>query len=314
MENSSDILYRNAASCLSQGDFAGARKIYADMLSADLFNRDIKAAMVYSSFWERRKLKYDAVSGHISKGKFLISQWKSFVTFTRKWGKGKGEYIITRIRQHIFNEALYSFTRAKNEFMVADGDILFCIGICHKRLGNHKDAVINLENANYKKQNDAAILAELADCMAIRGEDRKARLLFREAFFLNPQGVDIDFLESEKIRELADRIRNDGYSERALREWIPVYGAGCGYFNEKRELRPLEFDTLRRDLMNLESRLSSNDSERELVIPRLINRYLWLIDYYTARKNRIGTEETYRKIRDLNPDLYAIFTNNGENI
>jgi hypothetical protein len=52
-------------------------------------------------------------------------------------------------------------------------------------------------------------------------------------------------------------------------------------FSVKREMKPLEFGKLKQSIFLLEREIESEPRARGLV-PRLINRYFWLIDHYMA--------------------------------
>ena len=60
------------------------------------------------------------------------------------------------------------------------------------------------------------MLAELADCYSLCGEDKFGKVLYREAFFADPDSIDLDFLDSELIKCLIEKTKSKGYS---LRRW-----------------------------------------------------------------------------------------------
>ena len=88
-----------------------------------------------------------------------------------------------------------------------------------------------------------------------------------------------------------------------------MYGVLKGVFDIKRELRPLETAQLKQSIVTLETALNDEEN-KELNIPRLINRYFWLIDFYDIIGNDSGAREnTLKKIRDLNPAVYELYSN-----
>ena len=94
--------------------------------------------------------------------------------------------------------------------------MLLQIGRCCKGIGNYERAIENLERANIERKDDARILAELADCYSLVNESRAAKVFFREAFFLDPQAIDLAGLESPLIQRLAARLREMGFTGPAL--------------------------------------------------------------------------------------------------
>ncbi len=161
-----------------------------------------------------------------------------------------------------------------------------------------------MEKANRGKPEDAAVLAELADCYAMVNRTREAKAFFREAFFIDPQAVDLGMMESTLIRRLADKVRELGRSGPEVNEWIPVYGTVYGVFTVKREMKPLELGKLKQSIFRLQKEIEIEPRARGLV-PRLINRYFWLIDHcLSAGEGREKVEEILGKIRELDPRVY----------
>jgi tetratricopeptide (TPR) repeat protein len=162
---------------------------------------------------------------------------------------------------------------------------LLLAGRHYKGVGNYDEALKYFEQAARFGRDDGETLAELADINALMGETYTAKALFREAFFLNPEKIDLRSMESEIIVQMRDRLaREKNYCEEELREWIPVYGKLWGIFTVKRELKPIEFDRLKQSIFTLETEYRSNPERSALLKPRLINRYFWLIDYYETKQ------------------------------
>ena len=188
-------------------------------------------------------------------------------------------------------------------------DLLFGIGRCLKGLGDYLRALEYIERASQGKKDDPVIYAELADCYAFINEVRTAKAFFREAFFIDPQRVELTMLESLLIRNLIKELKAQGLSGENLKEWLPVYGVLYGVLNVRRELRPLEYGKLRQSMYSLEGKLQSEGYESP-VIPRLLNRYFWLIDHYICTKEgRDKIDEILEKMKSLNKDIYALYVN-----
>jgi hypothetical protein len=142
-------------------------------------------------------------------------------------------------------------------------------------------------------------------------------VLFREAFFLDPQGIDLSGLESDMILDLVDRVHGLGHTGDELAEWIPVWGCIWGVFSVKRELKPVEMGRLKQSILSLENvyrsksgslngkaRLRSSTGD-PLITPRLLNRYFWLIEYCEHNRDTSGLfDETMLKIKFIDPEVY----------
>jgi hypothetical protein len=136
-------------------------------------------------------------------------------------------------------------------------------------------------------------------------ETRNAKALFREAFFADAQKVDIRSMESEMILRLRDQVQALGYAGRELLEWIPIYGRLYGIFSVKRELKQVELGRLKQSIFTMEFALRSKPEDLRLLVPRLINRYFWLMDHYeNVQEDPQLISDTLLKIKLLDPALY----------
>ncbi len=156
---------------------------------------------------------------------------------------------------------------------------------------------------------DPACLAELGDVNALINDVRLAKALFREAFFLNPQAVDLRQLESDMIQLLIKELQALGYKSPLLEEWIPIYATLWQVFNVKRELRPIEVGKLKQSIINLENELKSNIEKKAILTPRLLNKYFWLIDHYvTIDEDKQRVKELLMKIHLLDENVHTLYT------
>ena len=109
---------------------------------------------------------------------------------------------------------------------------------------------------------------------------------------------------------MVEKLSEKGFAPPTLQEWLPVYGVLYGVLNVKRELKPLEYGKLKQSIFTLENRLleEHSDALRNEVVPRLINRYFWLIDHYLGTKDsREKIEQVLRKVKQLDSDVYELY-------
>jgi tetratricopeptide (TPR) repeat protein len=183
------------------------------------------------------------------------------------------------------------------------------VGRCYKGLGDYDNALNFLEQAIRFKREDAEVLAEVADINALLAETKAAKALFKEAFFLDPAKVDMQFMESDLILKLHNQVAALGYTEDEICEWIPVYGFLWGVFCVKRELKQVEVGRLKQSIFSLEAESSANPDTKGRLKPRLLNRYFWLIDYYeTNHESHELIEEILFKIKVIDPEIYKMYT------
>ncbi|GMO50316.1 MAG: hypothetical protein Pg6C_13910 [Treponemataceae bacterium] len=299
---------------LKSGNTVRAKTLVEDALTDELDNPEVIFALRCVNFWAG---KLDEPEGAVpeDKGDFLFRAWKRFLSFVPDEDKKFGRCLYA-VRIGVFSRALDEFLEAlggahKNQ---REDELYRKAGICHKKLGEYETALSFLSQANTLRPDMPAVLAELADCYALCGNERMAKILFKEAFFLEPQQIDAAFLDCMMILHLMRQVEKKGYTGSELLEWMPVYGVLYGVLNIKRELRPTEASRIKQEIFRLEIEL--NETQSALIIPRLINHYFWLIDHFhLAAVRGSGTalnekEETERKIKGLNVAIYKLYAGN----
>ncbi|MCL2294980.1 MAG: hypothetical protein FWC36_08975 [Spirochaetes bacterium] len=294
---------------LKTGDFEKAKVEIEKAFSIDYNEQFVINGLKFANFWIERKMRFQTVEGHYERGSYLFRQWKAFIAFLEKFDKADDELTIYAIKYWVFNQALHHYNQLY-ENGADDLEILTKIGLCYKNLGDYCRALEFLETVMQSKTEDAELIAEVADCYAFIDEVKASKIFFREAFFIDPQSIDIYSLESLLIKKLIGRVKSLGFNDKLLKEWIPVYGVLYGVFNVKRELKVLELGKLKQSISALEHQFDEDLQNRETTIPRLLNRYFWLIDYYISTndsKDRI--EDVLRKINKINPSVYELYSN-----
>jgi tetratricopeptide (TPR) repeat protein len=313
-EQSVQRLIQKAYENLKASDADSAVTALDDALKIDLENHEVIYAQKCIKWWldRIRGTENSALlkqSDIYARGDFILSQWGAFYNFLDRIGGGdtpKYDPCHYAIKRFVFSTALQSF-----EDILGDGvnqhdpELLLQVGRCYKGVGNFEEALKYLEQAVRFKREDGEALSELADVNALMEEARSAKALFREAFFMDAQKVDLKSMESEMILRLTDRVKALGYKGKELLEWIPIYGYLYGIFSVKRELKQVELGRLRQSIFALENAIRGRPENLNLLIPRLINRYFWLIDHYeNVQEDPRLIEETLLKIKIVDPVIY----------
>jgi tetratricopeptide (TPR) repeat protein len=319
-EQSVQRLIQKAYENLKTSDAGSAIMALEEALSVDFENSEVLHALKCVRWWLGRMQEADEVAqgaqrqgDAYARGKFILSQWDAFYSFLDRIGWGeKSEYDPCHyaIRRFVFSATLQSFQDILGDGVNRhDPELLLQVGRCYKGVGNYEEALRYLEQAVRFRREDGDVLSQLADVNALMDETRSAKALFREAFFVEPQKVDIRSMESEMILRLRDRVQALGYTGRELLEWIPVYGCLYGIFSIKRELKQLEVGRLKQSIFALEFALRSKQEDPGLLVPRLVNRYFWLIDHYeNVQEDPQLIAETLLKIKLLDAAVYERYT------
>ncbi len=309
----SEPLYEQVQQVLSllrSGELEKAHAQLHGVLQYTLNDPGVLYLLAGVNFWREKIKAANEKPSPFEKGEFLVSQWQAFLSFMRGRGKDR-DSVLYALKRCAFSIALEHYLTLYNEEdESADPEVYRKAGLCYKALGDYERALTLLDMAKDGDSESSAILAELADCYALCGDMRYAKVFFREAFFKNPSGIELYFLESDIIVRLAEQVQEMGYEGLELLEWIPVYGLLLGVFNVKRALRSVEVGKLKQSIFALKEELkSAPEKKRKLIVPKLINHYFWLIDYFaSADSNRAQINETLLEIKLLDNDVYEKYT------
>ena len=345
MTEKTQELIQKAYGSLKDGDANSAMRFLKDALELDFEHEEVIYALKCLNWWLEKIKRLDDFCDPYERGVYILSQWESYYSFLDRiaetapqqeagslqdaeLAKGTGHLKEASLQKggalpfEATDSCQYAikrfvFSRAFNFFMALLSDeanqqdpvLLLQAGRCCKGAGDWEEALKFLEQASRLKREDSAILSELADVYALLGDERIAKVLFREAFYLDPQAIDLSAMESAMIIRLRDKVRDSGRRGSELPEWIPVWGYTEGVFSIKRELKPVEFGRLKQSILSLENEHRSKDGGNPLIKPRLLNRYLWLIDHCEHNRDTSGLrDETMLKIKFIDPVVYDKIT------
>jgi hypothetical protein len=299
-------LIKRAYDKLKASEPEGAAALLDEALRIDFDNEETKYALKSVNWWLEQLAKVKGIKNLYEKGGVILSLFKRYWTFLDTVS-GSYELCQYAIQSYVFSYALECFRDllggGENQH---DPDLLLLVGRCYKGTGNYDDALKYLEQAVRFKREDGETLAELADVRALLGDTNDAKALFREAFFLSPEKIELRAMESEMIIKLRKKLLHDRkLSEEELREWMPVYGRLWGVFTVFRELRPIELGRLKQSIFTLDTECRGNPAKSPILKPRLINRYFWLIDYYSNNKEDPALiEDVLLRIKAADSEIY----------
>ena len=299
-----ETLLIDAYRLLTLRDLAGASGCLDRALAVDYEDAELLHAMKCAAWWKDSMERIDARKEPFEAGELALERWKAFTVFAARLG-GDFPRSIQAFRCFAFGVALSHYEALAADGEPSDPELLRRLGCARKGVGDHERAVRYLEAAAKHRKDDASVLAELADAYDLLGEQRASKALFREAFFLNPQKVELELIESASMAKLVARTVELGRTGHETAEWIPVYGELAGVFSVKRELKAIEAGKLKQSIYELETELAADGSRRAILVPRLINRYFWIVDHYLARReDKARVDEILLKIKLLDANVY----------
>lgn len=298
-----------ALTLLKDGRIGDSYDIFNDILNEDYSSQIAETGLKVCKYWNNRISDIKSTTP-FNKGKMLYEEWKRFEKYLGSQ-KNVNMKVINALMFFVFNTTLQYLKKDIQDNKIIDIPVLFLIGLSYKKIGDFSSAIIYFEKVIKHDRNNSDAFAQLADCYALIDEERKAKVLFREAFFIDPYQIDIESLDSQIILTLIEKVKEMKIPEDQIKFWIPVYGRVLNILNIKRDLLAVEVGKIRQEVFQLEQVLYKSGKEEDIICARLINYYLWLYDYYVIRKpdNEI-TVELEEKIKSLSIKVFTFFKNN----
>jgi tetratricopeptide (TPR) repeat protein len=300
-------LLTEAYRLISSLDLESAKAVLEQALAVDFDDEELLYTIKAATWWTDASRRPDSFNSSFEEGEYIISRSKAFKTFLSRIGEPQ-ERCIQAFKRYAYGMAIAKYSAMQPETDLSDPELMLRIGMAYKSLGDYVSAIKHLEAAAALRREDAAVLAELADVYALVNEVRRSKALFREAFFINPQRIDYEGLESGLMIRLVQKVHQFGKEGLELPEWIPIYGEILGIFSVRRELKPIEIGKLKQSIYELETELAADGTRRLILLPRLINRYFWLTDYYLNQKDeKSKVDEILLKIKLLDPTVHKLY-------
>ncbi|MCP4130919.1 MAG: hypothetical protein GY754_08040 [bacterium] len=237
-----------------------------------------------AKFWLNRTSNINSLEDGKKTADFLMTEWSIFDEYasdknmtTSSAYNAAMKFIFFRASEH------YKIAFQKQEDTTNSFDLLLNLGDCFLRLKEYKHAIDTLEYARSSYSSNARLLSILAEAYFHMDDLPKCLLHFREAFFVNPSDIDLSLIMATPIHTLVDIIKENRKDFKDVREWIPVYGFLTDIFYVRRNISKRLVDTIEREIYNLEvsfQQMNKEEIDTSNIVPRLINKYLWMLDYY----------------------------------
>jgi tetratricopeptide (TPR) repeat protein len=299
------IKQNRANKLLEEGSFSDAIALFENIIAENAGYPGVPDGIRAARFWIVRANKLKKYSNPYDKARLLLKEWRDFEKYMTKNSVKHGRSTAA-IQKYIFSDIIESFTQAYNEGVAPDTGILIQIGDCFKKLGNFERAIDIFEYTRSFDKEDSSLLSKLGDCYFSIDETSKAKVLFREAFFIDPGLIELDCIESPFIHMIyaktVQQIRNPDTSIY----WIPVIAEVSRAFNVKREPKKGEIEKLRDEIRKLEAEYSTNKKRRDYIKPKLINHYFWLIDSLKiVGGSKKEIEESLQRINEIDSEIFS---------
>ncbi len=302
---------------LKTGKFEQAEKTFNNLLENGGFACEIDTGLICAKYWNNRKAIMDRMVQGLKRANYLLDEWKIFKSFLNKIQLDKEQEkknisafdwdIILLTGHFVLSIAIDDLIEEYQKQAFPDIDLLIRIGEIFLELEYYEKAVEAFEYSRVFKKKDPYILSLLADAYFGCGNVNKAKVFFREAFFLNPDNVPLDKIKCSIIHGLVDIVKDNNYEKVA--PWIPVFGIITNNFDVARELSEDEARELVIEIERLEIQYKSTNNENFL--PYLLSKYLFLIDYLDKQIGiKDEADKLINKIKEFDPKIYDLYREN----
>ncbi len=269
---------------LEEGNFELSAAKFDSMMTLDPDYPGVIEGYRTAKFWNNRHKELMSLEDGKQTADFLMRQWEVFEKYsTEKSITGSAAYYS--IMRHIFNRASEHYRTAYIDHQDTPNDfnLLLNLGSCFLRLEDYKKTIETLEFARNSYSSNAKLLFILAEAYFHENEIPKCLLYFKEAFNINPSDLDLSIIKSKPILQIIESINETKIAYKDIKEWIPVYGFLTDIFYVRKNLSKHQIDTLQDEIYNLETafqKMSKDQIDNSNVKPTLINKYIWMLDYY----------------------------------
>lgn len=276
---------------LREGDFEHAGACFQKVVFVDLEHEYAQSMLKMADYWIEKSRRYHFLPQN-ERADFLLESWKSFNEVVLSRLEFFPDRALFAIRGWLFGRAAqYIEVQLKEK---ESPDLYLKLGRAYKMRGDYDLAIEAYSEGVSMSREDPRLLAELADCYAIVDEEANARIFFREALFQGAMAIDFDYLDSAMITNLQKKVKEIRPEDKYSPEWLGVYGVLWGLFSIAREMKPAEYARLNQSIHMLRSEIEDIPVRREILVPKLIYRLFWLIDYY---RNLSGGDPETAKTR-----------------
>jgi len=257
-------------------------------------------------FWQNRWLKIMMAPKGKEQAEVFFSEWENYLKFIKSFENNENfEKIFIAFKNLIYKRIIENLIFEFEQSEILSLDLLKKLGKIFFEIEDYKNAIEIMEYAYGFNKRDSFIISILADSYYLTGEEDRALILYREAFFYEPEKIELNILKSEPIKFLKEIALSEGIKNEYLNEWIGVLGIVLNVFNQRNNLTPEDVNKIEIEIKDLESKLANGGIKFEILKPRLIYRYLLLIEYYFYQiSNRDFARIYLTKLKGIDINIY----------
>jgi len=297
---------------ISEGNFRESIKKLDKLMNLNPDYPGLVESYRTAKFWHNREKDLKKVEEGKNTADFLMEEWALFDYYAASKNM-KNSSAYKSAMKYIFYRASenYKIAFQRNEETGSKLELLINLGECFLRLGEYKFAVETLEHARNSYSAGARMMFILGASYYHLDDIPKSLLFLKEAFLTDPSELNLSFIDIKPINDITDIIKKSGRRYRDIREWIPVYGFITDIFYVRRNINKHQLELLKSEVFSLEKnyvKLNSEEIESTNILPRMLNKYLWLLDYYVHQNiNFENSGQIRERLLTLDRELFEEF-------
>jgi tetratricopeptide (TPR) repeat protein len=283
----------NIYNTLKNGEFEASEELTLKGMEEDLHNQDYEKILKIIKFWQNRK---ELFLYKENGGESLFNEWDRFLGFCRENSIDNKKAILA-VKSYIYSRLIELLIDAYRLSPVPERETLILLGQAFYEVGMVEKAIETLEYAMsiVLDDEDVRIYTMLGNLYTETGENELAMVMYNDAFFKFPQLINLDIIDFPPIHKLREMVKEDGFNDNEVLEWIPVYGYFYEGLTVKRKMEYKDYMELKEKIIDYEKTLKVDKKAIPIIIPRLVNYYLWVLDYYLYQVNTKGPAENVVK-------------------
>jgi tetratricopeptide (TPR) repeat protein len=273
---------------IEEGNFSEAVIKLDNLMNINPDYPGLPEAYRTAKFWLNRSVEIECLLKGKQKADFLMREWEDFKKYSDNYKITETAAYNSAIKYIFYNASEnYKIAFKEQESTTDNFNLLLNLGMCFLILGEYKDSIETLEYARSSNRNSARLNSLLGEAYFHTNEISRSLLFFKEAFFIDPSQIDLGPLKSKPVQDMiaVTKIKKPGCTD--IREYMPVFAYTEDIFYARRNLNTEQVEEIKREIFTLEKNLNQitrEKAEETNIIPRLINKYIWMLDYFRFQK------------------------------
>ncbi len=280
-------------SLIKNGELEKAENYLLEKMDEDLETEDIESFLKAIKFWKNRR---EFFTFSENSGENLLTEWENFLDFCLR-NDINNKKIINSLKAFVYSKAIDFLIDSYKSSPIKEKEKLYMIGKSLYELGFIDKALETFEFLfSLSSEKDYRVYLWLGNLYYETGEKELSMIMYNDVFFYFSQMVNIEDIKDPRIIKMVEQIKEDGFEkEEEILEWLPVYCYLYDVLTVKRKIDYGDFVDLRDKIKKYEKSMETDKKVYYVLIPRLINHYLWLIDYYLYQANSIEPVQSVLK-------------------